>query len=48
MYFFEINLVNSTQEFFIKKVFRKEKNDTFAILIKNDVKLVVKNLIIRV
>ena len=48
VFFFTKNFFNSTQEFFIKKVFRNEKNDTFAILIKNDVKLVVKNLIIRV
>ena len=33
--------------FLLKKVFCKEKNDTFAILMKNDAKLVVKNLIIR-
>ena len=36
------------KNFLSKKVFRKEKNDTFAILMKNDAKLVVKNLIIRV
>lgn len=36
------------KNFLSKKVFRKEKNDTFAILMKNDTKLVVKNLIIRV